>query len=79
MRLALDRSARRLDGGRLLVAGSPLSSSGWGRPAPASLDAIAAGDDPGPAAQPLVERLLDAGAIHPRPVGGRFGPATSPS
>ena len=28
-----------------------------------------------PAAQPLVDRLLDTGAAHPRPAGERFGPA----
>ena len=75
MRLALDRTARRLDGGRLLVAGSPLTIFRLGPAGARVLDAIAAGDDPGPAAQPLVERLLDTGAAHPRPVGGRFGPA----
>ena len=39
------------------------------------VDTIAAGADVGPAAQPLVDRLLDTGAAHPRPVGERHDPA----
>ena len=75
MRLALDRTARRLDGGRLLVAGSPLTIFRLGPAGARVVDAIAAGADVGPAAQPLVDRLLDTGAAHPRPVGERYGPA----
>ena len=75
MRLALDRTARRLDGGRLLVAGSPLTIFRLGPAGARVVDAIAAGTDVGPAAQPLVDRLLDTGAAHPRPVGERYGPA----
>jgi mycofactocin system glycosyltransferase len=75
MRLALDRTARRLDGGRLLVAGSPLTIFRLGPAGARVVDAIAAGAELGPAAQPLVDRLLDTGAAHPRPVGERFGPA----
>ena len=39
------------------------------------VDAIAAGTDVDPAARPLVDRLLDTGAAHPRPVGERYAPA----
>ena len=75
MRLALDRTARRLDGGRLLVAGSPLTIFRLGPAGARVVDTIAAGADVGPAAQPLVDRLLDTGAAHPRPIGERHDPA----
>jgi mycofactocin system glycosyltransferase len=74
VRFALDRTARRLDGGRLLVAGSPLTVFRLGPAGVRAVDAIAAGQDPGEGARPLVERLLDTGAAHPRPLGERFGP-----
>ena len=75
MRLALDHTARRLDGGRLLVAGSPLTIFRLGPAGARVVDDIAAGADVGPAAQPLVDRLLATGAAHPRPVGERYGRA----
>ena len=71
MRLALDRTARRLDGGRLLVAGSPLTVFRLGPAGAGAVDAIVAGADVGPAAQPRVDRLHDTGAAHPPPVGPR--------
>ena len=74
MRVALDRTARRYDGGRVLVGGSPLTVFRLGPAGRRALDAIAAGHEPSPSAQPLVDRLLDTGAAHPRPAGGRFGP-----
>ncbi|HEX6786057.1 MAG TPA: mycofactocin biosynthesis glycosyltransferase MftF [Acidimicrobiales bacterium] len=74
MRLALDRTSRRLDGGRLLVAGSPLTAFRLGAAGGRAVDAVAASEDLGSAAQPLLDRLLDTGAAHPRPAGGRFGP-----
>ncbi len=57
------------------MAGSPLTIFRLGPAGARVVDAIAAGADVGPAAQPLVDRLLDTGAAHPRPVGERYGPA----
>ena len=59
MRVALDRTSRRLDGGRLLVAGSPLTVFRLGAAGARAVDAVAAGEDLGSAAQPLLDRLLD--------------------
>ena len=73
MRLVLDAGARRLDGGRVLLAGSPLTFFRLGPAGQRVVDAIAAGQDvPATAAQPLIDRLIDAGAAHPRPAGERF-------
>ena len=72
MRLALDRTARRLGGGAVLVAGSPLTVFRLGPAGQRVLDAIARGEDLPATALPLVDRLLDTGAAHPRPSGGRF-------
>jgi mycofactocin system glycosyltransferase len=64
-RLRLDRSARRLAGGDVLLAGSPLT---WFRLGPAGrqvVDAIERGDPVPSSARSLVDRLLDTGAAHP--------------
>jgi mycofactocin glycosyltransferase len=63
VRFTLDRSWRRF--GSTVIAGSPLRLL---RTTPAGarlLDEIEAGSDVGPST--LVDRLLDAGAVHPRP------------
>jgi mycofactocin system glycosyltransferase len=67
MRLAIDPSVRRVDGGRVLIGGSPvrilrLTAAGAGL-----VDRLAAGEPVGEsrAAQRLVRRLLDGGLAHP--------------
>lgn len=64
-RLVLDRRARRLRTGRVLVAGTPpriFSLTERGR---AAIDALARGAPPSDDAAALVRRLVDAGAVHP--------------
>jgi mycofactocin system glycosyltransferase len=67
--LVPDPASRRIDGGRVLVGGSPLrllrlspagsrTVAGWGRGRPVG---------PGAGEQGLARRLLDAGMAHPRP------------
>ena len=72
MRLVLDHTACRLDGGRVLLAGSPLTFFRLGPTGQRVVDAIAAGQDVPASARPLTDRLIDAGAAHPRPSGERF-------
>jgi mycofactocin system glycosyltransferase len=64
--LVLDGTCRRLDGGRVLVGGSPLTlfrlSPGGARVA----DALEAGRPLPRGHERLTDRLLDAGAAHPR-------------
>ncbi len=67
MRLALDRSARRLDDGRVVLAGSPLTLFRLGPAGKRVLDAIEHGEDVPASARSLVDRLVDTGAAHPRP------------
>ena len=73
----LDPSCRRLDRGRALLGGSPLRLFRLSPSGVAVLDRLVEGDDLAAAAPPgavgrLIDRLLDAGAIHPRPTEGPF-------
>jgi mycofactocin system glycosyltransferase len=72
VRVVLDPSACRIDGGRVLLAGSPLTLFRLGPAGQQAVEAIAAGQEVPPGAQPLVDRLIDTGAAHPRPAGERF-------
>jgi GT2 family glycosyltransferase len=68
-RYVLDPGARRLDAGLVLLAGSPLRLFRLTRGGALLLDRVERGDDV-PAtkvAARLIDRLLDAGAIHPLP------------
>ncbi len=79
-RYELDRSCRRLDGGQVLLGGSPLTLFRLSERGAAVLDAALADGGPdggadgaGPAkaeAAALLARLVEAGALHPRPVPG---------
>jgi mycofactocin glycosyltransferase len=66
VRFGLDPSARRIDGGRILLGGSPLRlfrlSAGGAR----IVDAIEVGDSLTGQHATLTDRLVDAGAIHPQ-------------
>jgi mycofactocin system glycosyltransferase len=73
VRVALDRTARRLGRGQVLLAGSPLTVFRLGPGGRRVLDAIEQGREVPETARRLVDRLLDTGAAHPRPAGGRFG------
>ena len=70
-RFRLDPGARRLDGGRVLLAGSPLRLFRLTAGGATVVDAIE-GDEQvfltGSTGR-LLDRLLDAGAVHPRPPG----------
>ncbi len=73
----LDPSCRRLDRGRALLGGSPLRLFRLSPSGVAVIDRLVLGDDPAAAGPPaavgrLLDRLLDAGAIHPRPTEGPF-------
>ena len=70
----LDPGARRLDGGRALLAGSPLRLFRLTAGGADVVDAIERGEPvtTGGSAGRLVDRLLDAGAIHPRPAGSSW-------
>jgi mycofactocin system glycosyltransferase len=70
----LDTDARRLAGGRSLIGGSPAKLFRLGPRGMRVVDAIQRGEPLGPEARPLVERLLDAGAVHP---DARSGPPPS--
>ena len=67
--LEADRSLVRLDGGRLLVGGSPLRILNLSATGASRLDAWLAGELVGddPADRALARRLLDVGMVHPRP------------
>jgi len=76
-RFALDPASRRLDGGRVLLGGSPLVLF---RLTPAGrrvVDSIEQGDPPPRGHERLTDRLLDAGAIHPL-VDASSGPEPLP-
>jgi len=67
--IALDPGVRRIDGGSVLVGGSPLRLLRLTAAGTGLVDRLVAGD-PVPrsgGAQRLVRRLLDAGMAHPRP------------
>jgi mycofactocin glycosyltransferase len=72
MRYRLDRGARRLDGGRILLAGSPLTLFRLTLAGRGVVDAIDRGDEVQPST--LTDRLLDTGAAHPVPAGREFTP-----
>ncbi|HEV7721322.1 MAG TPA: mycofactocin biosynthesis glycosyltransferase MftF [Iamia sp.] len=68
MRVALDQGVRRIDGGRVLVGGSPLRLLRVSESGSALVDRLVAGDlvpTTGGGAR-LVRRLLDGGLAHPR-------------
>ncbi|MBI2708429.1 MAG: mycofactocin biosynthesis glycosyltransferase MftF [Actinobacteria bacterium] len=70
LRIALDPGARRVDGGAVLIGGTPLRVLRLSSAGAAALDALAGGapvPDGRPAVARLVRRLLDAGIAHPRP------------
>jgi mycofactocin glycosyltransferase len=75
----LDGSVRRLDGGRVLLGGSPLVLLRLSEAGARFVDRLAAGEPvpPGRASATLLDRLLDTGAVHPVavPGAGPFGPA----
>ncbi len=65
--LTLDRSVRRTGGGQVLIGGSPLVLLRLTAAGAGLVDRIAAHRpvDPGPKSEALIERLLDAGIVHP--------------
>lgn len=67
--LALDAGVRRLDGGTVLVGGSPLRVLRLSAAGAAALDRLVAGEPVGdePAVGALGRRLVDAGLAHPVP------------
>lgn len=78
LRVALDPGVRRIDGGRVLVGGSPLRMVRVTAAGSDLVDRLASGD-PVPATgggARLVRRLLDAGLAHPRlaAVAPAYGP-----
>jgi mycofactocin system glycosyltransferase len=64
-RFTLDASCRRLDGDRILLGGSPLSLFKLGPAGQRVVDALEQGHPLPRGHEPLTNRLLDAGAIHP--------------
>jgi mycofactocin system glycosyltransferase len=74
LRYRLDRTAQRLDGGRVLLGGSPLTLFRLAPGGQRVVDAIDRGEEIPASAQPLVERLVETGAAHPRPDGARSTP-----
>jgi mycofactocin system glycosyltransferase len=76
LRLEVDRSVRVLDGGRVLLGGSPLRVV-WLSDAGARVVRRLMGGEVVPAgrgATALVRRLLDGGLVHPRWGSGPWGP-----
>ncbi|WP_433192733.1 mycofactocin biosynthesis glycosyltransferase MftF [Nocardia sp. CA-107356] len=72
VRLRLDARARRFQGGRILLGGAPLRLLRLGPAGVERVDAWLAGAPVGerPHEQALARRMLDAGIMHPIPVGG---------
>jgi mycofactocin system glycosyltransferase len=73
MRLVADRTLRRLDGGRVLLGGSPLKLLRLRDAGTQLVARLLDGGEPAPArgtGAQLVDRLLDAGMVHPVPAGG---------
>lgn len=71
--VSLDGGTRRVDGGRVLVGGSPLTIMRLSSTGSAVLDALDAGTPvsaAGGGAGALGRRLVDAGIAHPRPPDG---------
>lgn len=75
-RFALDPSCRIVDGGRVLLGGSPLTLFRLGPAGAEVVDAIRSGRPLAAGHERLTDRLVDAGAAHPHPVPGS-GPATT--
>ena len=78
MRVALDPSARRTDGGRVVIGGTPLRVLRLTDAGARLLDRLVAGDPVPTAAgaSRLVRRLVDGAVLHPRPdVPGTLRPA----
>jgi mycofactocin system glycosyltransferase len=71
-RFALDETARRVDDGTVLIAGSPLAVFRLSDTGARVLEGIIVGEPTPPGAERLTDRLLDAGAIHPRPDRGPY-------
>jgi mycofactocin glycosyltransferase len=61
----LDRSVRRVDRGKVIIGGSPLRLFRVTDAGAALIERVAAGHDVRPSA--LIDRLVDAGALHPSP------------
>jgi len=72
--LALDPSTRVIDGGRVLIGGSPLRIMRLTAGGAEVVAALSAGEPVGPSAarQRLARRLLDAGLAQPRPSAAPF-------
>ena len=68
--LTLDGSARRLDGGRVLLGGSPLRLFRLTEAGARLVDQIEAGE--AVASNPLVDRLLESGVVHPAVLSHRI-------
>jgi mycofactocin glycosyltransferase len=65
-RFALDSSYRRPRGGRVVIAGSPLRLFTLSEAGARVMTAIEQGAEPPPGHERLTDRLIDAGALHPR-------------
>jgi len=80
MRLVLDGSVRRVDGGRVLIGGSPMRLLRLTEAGSRLVDRLAVGGEvgAGAAARRLARRLLDRGMAHPRmvPTGRRSDEVT---
>lgn len=81
MRYSLDPSVRRVGEGRVLIGGSPLKLFGITDRGAQLIDSIERGEvvENSPAANALVNRLLDAGALHPDFVTSEFDADSSAS
>jgi mycofactocin system glycosyltransferase len=75
--LVLDPSVRRVDGGRVLIGGSPLRILKLSAAGAAAVASWVAGEPVGEASgrRRLARRLLDGGLAHPRFASGPYGPA----
>ncbi|HEY5877010.1 MAG TPA: mycofactocin biosynthesis glycosyltransferase MftF [Ilumatobacteraceae bacterium] len=73
-RFALDPSCRVVDGGRVLLGGSPLTLFRLGPGGIDVVDAIRSGRAPAAGHERLTDRLVESGAAHPQPRPGS-GPA----
>jgi mycofactocin glycosyltransferase len=71
VRFTLDPSFERH--GQVVIAGSPLRLFRVTDAGRAVVERIVAGDDVEPSR--LIDRLIEAGAVHPRPAGGRYSSA----
>jgi mycofactocin glycosyltransferase len=75
-RFALDPSCRIDDGGRVLIGGSPLTLFRLSAAGAGVVEAIRSGRAPVTGHEQLTDRLVEAGAAHPRPEPGS-GPAST--